>query len=167
MERKEVYMGTANQSEVKYVAGFLFNDERSSVALIHKTHGPACMVGKWNAIGGKRKRGEPGLPDESSYAAMWREFQEEAGVPVSWTPFLKLKGQGWQVDFFHAFSSAALSAVRTCEAETVSVFPVAALPDTVPNLKWIIPMALGHEDDHVWVYEVIEKETFAPRAVAK
>jgi 8-oxo-dGTP pyrophosphatase MutT (NUDIX family) len=160
-------MGTANQSEVKYVAGFLFNDERSSVALIHKTHGPACMVGKWNAIGGKRKRGEPGLPDESSYAAMWREFQEEAGVAVKgWTPFLKLKGPGWSVDFFHAFSSLDLMQVHTCEGEKVDVFHVDALPETVPNLNWIIPMALGHEDDHVWVYEVTEKETFAPRAEA-
>jgi len=24
-------------------------------------------------------------------------------------------------------------------------------------------MALGHEDDHVWVYDVREAETFAPR----
>ena len=24
-------------------------------------------------------------------------------------------------------------------------------------------MVLGHENDHVWVYEVTEKETFAPR----
>jgi 8-oxo-dGTP pyrophosphatase MutT (NUDIX family) len=155
------------QNEMKYVAGFLFNDERCAVALIHKTHGPACMVGKWNAIGGKIKRGEPGLPDESSDAAMWREFREEAGVSVtSWTLFLRLNGPGWSVDFYHAFSSDALAQVRTCEGETVDVFHIDALPETVPNLNWIIPMALGHENDHVWVYEVTEKETFAPRAIA-
>ena len=151
--------------EVKYVAGFLFNGVRSAVALIHKTHGHACMVGKWNAIGGKIKRGEPGLPDESSAAAMWRLFQEEAGVSVNgWTLFLKLKGVDWSVDFFHAFSNDALAQVRTCEGETVEVFHLNALPETVPNLRWILPMALCHEDDHVWVYEVTEKEIFAPRA---
>lgn len=153
--------------KVKYVAGFLFNDERTSVALIHKTHGPACAVGRWNAIGGRIKHGEPGLPDESSSAAMWREFQEEAGVAVNWTLFLQLKGPGWRsVDFYHAFSSYALSRVRTRTREVVSIFHVNALPETVPNLRWIIPMALGHEDDFVWVYEVTEKETFARRAVA-
>ena len=146
---------------VKYVAGFLFNDDASAVALIHKTHGPDCMIGKWNAIGGKVKRGAPGMPDESSAAAMWREFQEEAGADVRWTLFLTLKGQGWKVDFYHAFSSEALSLARTREVETVAVFPIDSLPETVPNLKWIIPMALGHQNDHVWVYEVTEKETFA------
>jgi 8-oxo-dGTP pyrophosphatase MutT (NUDIX family) len=152
--------------ERKYVAGFLFRDERDEVALIHKTHGPDCVIGKWNAIGGKIRKGEPGLPDESSAAAMWREFMEEAGVDVSWTLFLTLRGPGWSVDFYHAFSSVALSKIRTCEAETVMSFHLSMMPETVPNLKWIIPMALGHEDDHVWVYDVIEKETFAPRSQA-
>lgn len=153
-----------NEGDVKYVAGFLFNDERSAVALIRKTHGPAPVVGKWNAIGGKIKCGAVGLPDESSDAAMWREFREEAGVSLtSWTLFLCLKGPGWSVDFYHAFSSEALGEVHTCEAEEVSTFSLLAMPETVPNLRWIIPMALGHEDDHVWVYEVREKETFTPR----
>ncbi|MCE5309665.1 MAG: NUDIX domain-containing protein [Acidobacteriales bacterium] len=148
----------------KYVAGFLFSDDRQRVALIHKNHGPAVLVGKWNAIGGKRNLGAPGLPDESADAAMWREFLEETGVGVAWTPFLRLRGKDWQVDFFHAFCSLDLANVRTMESEEVRVFDIENLPKVVPNLRWIIPMALGHEDDHVWVYEVIEKETFAPRA---
>ena len=150
--------------KVKYVAGFLFNNERSSVALIHKMHGPACMIGKWNAIGGKIKGGEPGLRYESRDAAMCRKFREEAGVSItSWTPFLKLNGTGFSVDFYHASSSEALAQVRTCESETVHVFHIDSLPDTVPDLKWIIPMCLGHEDDDVWAYEVTEKEILAPR----
>lgn len=147
----------------KYVAGFLFDSARERVALIHKTHGPSAVVGKWNAIGGKRKPGEPGLPEESSDAAMWREFIEEAGVPVEWTLFLRLRGPGWEVDFFHAFDSAKLAEVRQREAEEVATFAVSSLPKVVPNLRWIIPMALGHENDHVWVYDVREAETFAPR----
>ena len=145
--------------EVKYVAGFLFNEERSAVALIHKTKGPSCIVGKWNAIGGKRET------DESSDADMWREFQEEAGVAVKgWVPFLNLRGAGWMVDFYHAFSSDALAQVHTCEGEIVEVFRLDALPGVVHNLRWIIPMALSHEDDHVWVYGVTEKEAVAQGA---
>ena len=103
----------------KYVAGFLFDSNRRRVALVHKTHGPAAIVGHWNAIGGKVKPGEPGLPDESSDAAMWREFMEETGVDVSWTIFLHLSGPGWQVDFYHAFDSDKLSQVRKMEEEDV------------------------------------------------
>lgn len=147
----------------KYVAGLLFDDERTRVALIHKTHGPAVLVGKWNAIGGKNQVRPAPLPPESSDAAMWREFLEEAGVQVSWTLFLRLKGRDWQVDFYHAFDTAKIEAVRTMEGEDVGVFALDNLPEIVPNLRWIIPMALGHEDDHVWVYEVREAETFAPR----
>ena len=133
------------------------------MALIHKNHGPAAVVGRWNGIGGKRNPGAPGLPDESSDAAMWREFIEEAGVPVSWTLFLRLGGPGWEVDFFHAFDSVKLAEVRQRETEEVATFSISSLPNVVPNLRWIIPMALGHEDDHVWVYNVREAETFAPR----
>jgi 8-oxo-dGTP pyrophosphatase MutT (NUDIX family) len=148
-----------------YVAGFLFNDERSTVALIHKTHGPASMVGKWNAVGGKIKRGGPGLPYESSDAAMWREFQEEAGVAVrGWTPFLTLMCPGWSVDFFYAFSTLDLMQVHTCEEEEVDVFRIDSLPETVPNLKWIIPMAIGHKDGHVWAYELTGKGAFVPKS---
>jgi 8-oxo-dGTP pyrophosphatase MutT (NUDIX family) len=160
-------MTTAEVHEVtKYVAGFLFSSDRSKVALIHKTHGPGCVVGKWNAIGGKNKPGEPGLPDESGSAAMFREFEEEGGVAVGWTLFLRLLGSDWIVEFYHAFDTMKLEAVRTIESEEVRIFPVDQLPTVVPNLRWIIPMALGHENDHVWVYEVREKETFAPRSEA-
>lgn len=66
-------------------------------------------------------------------------------------------------EFFHAFNSELLSTVRTVEREVVSIFPVREVLselDVVPNLRWIIPMALGHEKDHVRVYEVTEKEIF-------
>jgi 8-oxo-dGTP pyrophosphatase MutT (NUDIX family) len=146
---------------VNYVAGFLFDDERKTLALVLKQKGPSAVVGKWNAIGGKIE------PGESSHAAMWREFLEEAGVDVPWTLFLKLTRPGFAVDFYHAFSSEKLFMVRQKEAEIIQIFRTDNLPVVVPNLRWIIPMALGHEDDHVWVYEVKEKETFAPRAQEK
>ena len=150
---------------MKYVAGLLFSTEGERVALIHKDHGPAAVVGRWNAIGGKCSTGSAGQP-ESPDSAIWREFLEEAGVDVSWTLFLILKGDDWEVHFFHAFNGERLSQVRTVEREVVNVFRVGEVLDPcfdpVPNLRWIIPMALGHKNDHVWVYEVREKETFLP-----
>ncbi len=150
---------------IKYVAGFLFDEDRNHVALILKNRGPAVLVGKWNAIGGKRTTMSAGQTD-SSPAAMWREFMEEAGVDIhNWEPFLILRAKGanpeWQVDFFHAFDTAKLAQVKTMESESVMVWHLDELPVVVPNLNWIIPMALSHKNEHVYIYEVIEKDTFA------
>lgn len=146
----------------KYVAGFLFDEKRERVALVLKSRGPSAVVGKWNAIGGKRiDSTDLGLGWESGFAAMYREFREEAGVLVTtWSRFLRLRGDDWEVEFFHAFDSEALGQVRTMEDETVMVWGLDEPPVWVPNLKWIIPMALGHEDDHVHVYDVREADTF-------
>jgi 8-oxo-dGTP pyrophosphatase MutT (NUDIX family) len=145
---------------MKYVAGCCFSSDGERVALIHKEHGPEAVVGRWNAIGGKILTEQ----NEEANVAMRREFLEETGTDVTaWTLFLVLKGIGWQVSFFHIFSSELLSTVRTAEREVVDVFPVREVlseVNVVPNLRWIIPMALGHEKDHVLVYEVTEKETF-------
>jgi 8-oxo-dGTP pyrophosphatase MutT (NUDIX family) len=147
----------------KYVAGLLFSSEGDKVALIHKDRGPEAVVGRWNAIGGKVSVISPG-EFEKVYDAMQREFIEEAGVhDIAWVHFLLLKGNNWEVSFFHAFDSKLLSTVRTVEREIVDVFSVQEALfeiDVVPNLRWIIQMALGHEKDHVHVYEVIEKEVF-------
>lgn len=140
---------------MKYVAGLLFDESEQRVALILKDHGPDAVVGKWNAIGGKVNEGETSLD------AMRREFTEEAGVVTNWEPFLVLEGTGWQVDFFHQFNSVALAEVRTTERESVMVWNIDELPVIVPNLNWIIPMALGHKNDHVQVYEVIEAKPLA------
>lgn len=140
---------------IKYVAGLLFSNSGNRVVLIHKNRGPAIVVGRWNAVGGKV---EPGESDE---AAMRREFAEEAGVVVAWTRFLTLKNPEWEVAFFYAFDSEALESVRTKTNERVIQLMVgralAADWPVVPNLRWIIPMALGHLDDNVAWYEVIEK----------
>jgi 8-oxo-dGTP pyrophosphatase MutT (NUDIX family) len=147
---------------VKYVAGLLFDEDRNRVALILKNHGPAAVVGHWNAIGGKRSTASAGQL-ESSAAAMWREFIEEAGVDIqSWEPFLILRAKGdnpeWQVDFFHAFDYAKLGEVKTMESESVMVWHLDELTNIVSNLAWIIPMALTHKSQHVHVYECIHAD---------
>jgi 8-oxo-dGTP pyrophosphatase MutT (NUDIX family) len=148
------FLGEEPLAIQRYVAGFLFDDLKLSVALILKQFGPPILIGKWNAIGGKCEGNE--LPMQ----AITREFQEEAGVYVpNWEQFLILRGADWEVNFYHAFSTILLRQVHTCEVERVWVHLLHALPATVPNLQWMIPMALHHREDHVAVYEVIEKVT--------
>jgi 8-oxo-dGTP pyrophosphatase MutT (NUDIX family) len=145
---------------IKYVAGLLFDDSKQRVVLIEKRRGPAAVVGKLNAVGGKIDT--IGGVAETSWAAMTREFREEAGLSLRWTKFLILRGVDWEVHFFHCVSSAALSKATTETDEVVARFRVDEVLSgaliVVSNLRWIIPMALGHLDDHVEVYEVVEKE---------
>jgi 8-oxo-dGTP diphosphatase len=134
---------------MNYVAGFLFSEDKQSVALIEKKKGPPAVIGKWNAIGGKIEDGE------TSLAAMKREFIEETGVSyeLAWLRFLRLEGENWSVDFYHAFANLR---VESMEDEKVSWFTLRELPNVVSNLKWIIPMALSHFEQHVETYRVVE-----------
>lgn len=134
----------------RYVAGLLFDEERSHVALIFKKKGPPNIVGKWNAIGGKIEG------DEDASDAMFREFKEETGVEVnSWHRFMTLKSYSWEVVFFCAYDTRKLRSVRSVESEPVNVWHLDFLPKTiVPNMTWIIPMALGYD-----IYEVTEKRS--------
>jgi 8-oxo-dGTP pyrophosphatase MutT (NUDIX family) len=136
---------------VHYVAGLLFDNAEygvAAVALILKDHGPMVVVNKWNAIGGKIK------PTETSLQAMEREFYEEAGVRVSsWKLFMQLRGEGWTVDFYKAFSRRLLQCAHTAEREEVRLFSITCLPRVAPGISWIIQMALQRDD---CVYTVTE-----------
>lgn len=124
---------------VDYVAGFLLSPNATQVALIEKKKGPAAIVSKLNAIGGKIEA------MESPEAAMRREFSEETGVDISaWRRFVVLKHSAWNVHFFVA-RSTLLYNVRTTESEKVSIYFVADIGklNVVPNVRWILPMALS------------------------
>jgi len=91
-----------------WVAGFLFRNDGTEVALVLKTR-PQWQAGKLNGPGGKIDEGE--TPE----AAMRREFLEEAGADVpDWKEFLLLKVQDGQVHFFVAQGDYALES-RTDE----------------------------------------------------
>ena len=88
---------------IRYVAGLLFSENGTRVALILKNHGPVGVIGRWNAVGGKRQWEDWSKPGtfhvgwangyEPAHAAMTREFKEETGVTVdSWRSFLTLLG---------------------------------------------------------------------------
>jgi 8-oxo-dGTP diphosphatase len=136
-------MATSNVQQ--YVCGFLFTHERDRVLLIRKRR-PAWQADKLNGLGGKIE------PGETALQAMRREFREEAGVDIAeWLHVLTLRGEddggsgrGWAGHFFRAFGD--INAARTITDEQLETHLTAALPrDTIPNLRWIIPLMLDDE----------------------
>jgi 8-oxo-dGTP diphosphatase len=125
---------------IEYVAGFMFSEDRTHLALIQKKK-PEWQRGRFNAIGGKIEPGEGALD------AMVREFQEETGVdttPEVWESLATLTGPGWRVHFFHAFTDSVWDA-RTTTDEEVFVGAVAGFTANqflMDNLKVLIPLAL-------------------------
>lgn len=133
--------------KTKYVAGFLFSANGAHVALIEKQK-PTWQKDKWNGIGGKIEA------DESAIQAMQREFNEEAGLDIeNWTPFCVLtgydasyvnEGRNFEVHFFSHFSDEVYK-VKTMETEKIlyhSTKAIAFMDNVIPNLKWLIPLAL-------------------------
>lgn len=150
----------------EYVVGFMFNEDKSKVALIRKTH-PDWQKGLLNGIGGKIEK------DEAPYDAMDREFGEETGYTVgddivntdengkiipdwfkyTWQQFLEYNGNGYVVYFFKTIGD--LSKLRTTTDEVVEIREVSSLPilEVIPNLRWIIPMAMDKDDVGGEVFE--------------
>jgi 8-oxo-dGTP pyrophosphatase MutT (NUDIX family) len=135
----------------RYVAGFMFSPDETRVALVMKKR-PAWQAGMWNGIGGHIE------PGETVHDAMVREFAEETGVLYAlWERFATLSGDGFAVDWFRCTSSL-LDGVRSATDEAVGVHPVPLPPDlpTIPNLGWLVPMALK-ANRHEWPFDVVER----------
>lgn len=148
-----------------YVAGFLICRTTHSVALVKKRK-PEWQRGKLNGVGGKIE------PGEAPYNAMVREFREEAGIEVlTWEPFVRLVGRDWTVTFFRAFTDNwadpyLTSHVRTVEKEEVVVIGIDRVTpkNALPNLSWLIPMALSldlDKCDGFVIHEMYGKDTLA------
>lgn len=131
----------------QYVCSFLFAPDRARVLLIRKRR-PAWQAGKLNGIGGKVEPGEP-LAEAAA-----REFREETGLDLAPSAFrhgITLtgtddggSGRDWQGHFFRAFGP--IDEARSITDEQVEVHPVTPLPpDTIPNLRWMIPLLLDDE----------------------
>lgn len=128
----------------KYVLGFLFNSNNSNddnrIIWLIKKNRPEWQAGKLNAIGGKLELNE--LPIQ----AMEREFKEETGLEIKsndWKLFCKLEGNCYEVYCYYAFSDLI---PKTITDEEIIWFLVKYLPDnTIPNLRWLIPMALSFQ----------------------
>lgn len=124
----------------QYVLGFLFTKNKEIVWLIRKNR-PDWQKGKLNGIGGKVEKNEQALD------AMIREFKEEteAGIDITnWRKFCVLgDDRSYEVWCYYAFSDSFLYSKTD---EQVCACLVNDLPDLViPNLNWLIPMALSFE----------------------
>lgn len=143
------------------MTGFLFSEDASHLVLIEKLN-PAWQKGYFNGIGGKIECGEQAIE------AMVREFKEETGVYLPkehWTCFAKIyRPNVYHVEMFFAFSNLAFEA-RTVEKEQVVVIDLAELPaKLIPNLKWLIPLALDKQADFskpIEIQEIAEDRTQA------
>jgi len=136
-----------------YVAGFLFNDTKTQVALIRKNK-PAWQAGKFNAIGGHIEM------NERSRVAMVREFSEEAGVVLPWLDhFVTIAGNWGSVKFYRTFDSFAFNKIESKTDEQIKIFGIEDIPwrECLPNLSWLIPFAL-YSHDIYWPTLVMEQE---------
>lgn len=133
---------------MKYVAGLMFTEDRSQVAMVLKGK-PEWQAGLFNAIGGKIEEGE------QPATAMAREFEEETGVatlPQEWEYLTCLDGEWGQVYFYRMFDDRVKN-VKTMESETIVLTNPYDLPrNIISNIRWLVPLAL-------------DTKTLAPRII--
>lgn len=121
-----------------YVVGFLFDVHREMVVLIEKQK-PEWQRGLLNGVGGKVESGE------NPYAAMVREFEEETSLHIpDWDLVCELRGE-WGNLFVYKAHAIHPEAARTMESEEVGCYIIRYIMQServVPNLRWLICMAL-------------------------
>jgi 8-oxo-dGTP diphosphatase len=133
----------AKPVSMRYVVGFLFSPSRGQVALIRKNK-PTWQAGLLNGIGGKIEQGE------LARDAMVREFKEETSVDVrDWRQFAVMNGNGYVVHFFVADATVdQFNNLQSTTEELIEVVPfnyACEHRDCIPNLRWLIPLALDKD----------------------
>lgn len=129
------------ENKQRYVCGLLFSEDKSEVVLIQKNR-PHWMLGKLNGVGGKIEEGE------DTKDAMIREFFEEAGTStLRWKYIGNIHAKDWEVNWFVDF--CRLPVITTTD-EAVGWYRVSDILkgkwDMIPNLKWLIPLAIEDSD---------------------
>ena len=130
---------------MKYVAGFLFSEDKKQVLLIKKNK-PDWQKGFLNGVGGKIEDF-----DNIPLDAMIREFKEEAGLTIKyWHHAVSLKGiregkEEYTVEFFYSLNDEIHNAVQTTDEELVLI-NVSDLQESnvIINLNWLIPLCLDN-----------------------
>lgn len=132
------------EQKTEYSIGFMFTDDMKQVLLILKNHGPQCVVGRYNGIGGHIEE-----DDLNSIGAQIREFYEETGVETTrqdWFKFTELVGEDFVVHCFYGLSSRAVLNAKTMTDEKIEIvncentgsMNIFNIP-LAPNLVWWIP----------------------------
>jgi 8-oxo-dGTP diphosphatase len=135
-----------------YSAGFLFSHAKDRVLLIRKNR-PAWMHGMLNGIGGHIE------PGETPHDCMVRECKEETGLDVpEWKQFVTLRIPSKAVIHFFASTGPVFHARKTTDEELYLAYTAEVNSlHTIPNLRWLIPMALRIDEDHIESYEITEQ----------
>jgi len=130
--------------KTQMVIGFMFTDDMKQVLLILKNHGPLCVIGRHNGIGGHI---EP--TDADSMGAQIREFEEETGIKTTqedWVKFTELVGKDFVVHCFYGVNSRAVLNAKTMTDEKIEIINVCDTGSMnifniplAPNLVWMIP----------------------------
>ena len=130
-----------------YVVGLMFDETKKRVALIRKIK-PQWQAGKLNGCGGSLEDFDP-----DSHSGMIREWEEETGMKTSvneWSLFLTMRniGKAWNVFCFFAIGD--VDALKSMEDEKIEIVDISeiiiARPDMVPNLCWMVGLALDCQD---------------------
>jgi 8-oxo-dGTP diphosphatase len=135
---KDYTSSNMKNSNQKYVAGFMFTEDKTKVILIRKNK-PDWQKGLFNGVGGKIE------PNESPLNAMIREYHEEAGVEYKeWDNFLTVDYYSSTVYFFKAFNDPCFYLSGTQEEEVITEIELNDFPrnQVIPNLNWIVNLAL-------------------------
>jgi 8-oxo-dGTP diphosphatase len=125
----------------KYVLGFVFNLDKTQVALIRKNR-PQWQAGMLNGIGGKIEEGE------TAFGAMIRECKEESTISITeWKNFAKFTGTWGEVECFMSLYKD-LTKLECPESEEIEIHNINNLHNQYlsPNLHFLILMSL---DDNV------------------
>ncbi len=134
-----------------YVVGFAFSSNQDLLLLIRKKR-PEWQEGKLNGVGGKIEG------DEEPLNAMVREFEEESGLATElnqWRYMGSITDKGtWTVHFFT--TRLNVWSARTMTDEDLEVIQVRDLDqyDVIPNLRYLVPMALA---DYLEPFQLVEK----------
>lgn len=134
-------MNNTATDRAQYVVGFYFV-EQGNVVLIRKNK-PEWQAGKLNGVGGLVE------PNEAPVDAIVREFREEAGKQTrsdDWRFFAVLKCAECDIHFYCAHG--LFTGVKTAtdeRIEFINVDELAERNDILPNLRWLIPLALNGE----------------------
>ncbi len=141
--------GIKVEGGTKYVLGFAMTTEETCrrVLLVKKAR-PDWQKGKLNGLGGEIEAGETPLD------AMVREFREETGLatdPISWIYFATLEDKGNEVHCYYMFmprerldEADSPDEEGSPDAEELYTVRVDDLMNqkTIPNVRYLVPMAL-------------------------
>lgn len=132
------YNESNEMHKTEMVVGFVFYPN-GSVYLIRKNR-PRWQAGKLNGIGGHVEEEE--LPEQ----AMKRECWEEAGLKIeNWIYICRMGGHDWNLHVFATIISDEKE-LKTMTDEKIELLNTKDLitADTIPNAKFLVPMAWEH-----------------------